>query len=202
VGRPLSPAGHMVPTVTGGPLGPACPEIEEGEAGMPLRLYPPHLGRQEVGITFHLRPPHLWEGQTGMFFRLHPPLLGGEETGMLLCLCPPHHGGRETVIPFRLHPRRSARHALAWRCRRDAPAEEGSLWGPGTASPRWLRYGRPVTGCRRPGRRSPSPQWCPWREDSVLLREEPILKDNLNKTVTPKGKSKHSRKTTVRTDAG
>ena len=154
VGRRLSPARHMGPRVNGGPLGPAYPGVEEMEAGIPLRLHPPHLGGKEVGIPFHLRPPHLGGEETGIPFRLHPPLLGGGETG----------------IPFRLHPRLPARHAPAWRCRLDAPAEEGSLRGPETPSPRWLRHGRPVTGCRRPGRRSPPPQWCPWREDSVLLR--------------------------------
>jgi len=153
-------------------------------------------------FLFHLRPPHLGVEETGIPLRLHPLLLGGGETGIPFRLCPPHHGGEETGILFRLHSRRSARHAPAWRCRLDAPAEEGSLRGPETPSPRWLRHGRPVTGCRHPGRRSPSPQWCPWREDSVLQRKQSILKDNLNRTVTPKGKTKHSRKTTVKTDTG
>jgi len=131
-----------------------------------------------------------------------PRSLGGERREYPSSCAPRAMGGEETGIPFRLHPRRSARHTPAWRCRLDAPAEEGSLRGPGTPSPRWLRHGRPVTGCRRQGRRSPSPQWCPWWEDSVHLRTQSIVKDNLNRTVTPKGKTKHRRKTTVRTDTG
>jgi len=176
VGRRLSPARHMGPMVNGGPLGPAYSGVEEVEAGITLRLHPPHLGREKVGIPFHLRPPHLRGEETGISLRLHPPLFGGGETEILFRLRPPHHGGEETGIPFRLHPRRSARHAPVWRCRLDAPAEKGSLQGPETPSPRWLRHGRPVAGCRHPGRRSPSPQWCPWREDSVLLRKQSILK--------------------------
>jgi len=155
VGRRLSPARHMGPMVNGGPLGPAYSGVEEVEAGITLRLHPPHLGREKVGIPFHLRPPHLRGEETGISLRLHPPLFGGGETEILFRLRPPHHGGEETGIPFRLHPRRSARHAPVWRCRLDAPAEKGSLQGPETPSPRWLRHGRPVAGCRHPGRRSP-----------------------------------------------
>jgi len=169
---------------------------------MPLRLHPPHLEGNEVDIQLHLCPPHLRVEETGIPLRLHPLLLEGKETGKPFRLCLPHHGGEKTAIPFCLHPRRSERHALAWQCRRDAPAEEVSLLGHETPSSRSLRHGRPVTGCRRPGRRSPLPQFCPWRDDFVFLQKQSILKDNLNRTVTPKGKTKHSRKTTVRIDTG
>jgi len=202
VGRRLSPARHLVLMEHGGPLGPAYPGVEKREAGMPFRLHPPHFGGEKVGNHLHLRLPHLRGEETVISLRLHLRLLGAGETEILLRLCPAHHGGEETVIPFRLHHRRSARHALAWRCRRDAPAEEGSIRGFETPSPCWLCHGSPVTGCRRPGHRSPSLQWCSWREDTVLLRKQSILKDNRNRTGTPKGMTKHSRKTTERTDTG
>jgi len=105
VGRWLSPAHHKVPMVSRGPLSPAHPGVEEGEAGIPLQLHPPHLGREEVEIPLHRRPPHLRGKETGMPFRLHPPLPGGGETGIPFHLCPPPYGGGETGIPFRLHPR-------------------------------------------------------------------------------------------------
>jgi len=127
------------------------------------------------GNSLSPTPPAPTGEETGIPLRLHPPLLGGGETGIPFRRCPPHHGGKETGIPFRLYPRRPARHAPAWRWRLDAPAEEGSLRGPETPSPRWLRHIRPVTGYRRPGLRSPSPQWCPRREDFVLLRKQSIL---------------------------
>jgi len=93
VGRRLSPARYMGPMVNGGPLGPAFSGVEEGEAGIPLRLHPPHLKGEEVGIPFHPRPRTFGEERQEYPSVYTPRSLEGVETGIPFRLCPPYHGG-------------------------------------------------------------------------------------------------------------
>ena len=99
MGRWLSPAHHKVPMLSRGPLSPAHPGVEEGEAGIPLQLHPPHLGREEVEIPLHRRPPHLRGKETGMPFRLPPRSLGGERREYPSTCAPRPMGGERREYP-------------------------------------------------------------------------------------------------------